>query len=82
MANIGLSALGLLGYIEAVASDETTGYNKGLLIFSTCLLPVLGMLLTLLFLFLDCCPCTSSPPLQYCAPKADDPLSELVADRS
>ena len=82
MANIGLSALGLLGYIETVASDETQGYNKGLLIFSTCLMPVLGMLLTLLFLFLDWCPCTSSPPLQYCALQIDDPFTELIVNRS
>ena len=80
LVNVGLSFLGLLGYMLIIHADEATFYNKHLLLFSNSLPVILGMVLTVLFLFLDLCPCSSSPPIQFSALHYSDPLTEYVGD--
>ena len=96
LVNIGLSIMGLIGFILAAASDDFLARWNGtsyvslfpvdfaflnwMLILSV-LLTVLSMLLTLLFLYLDSFPCSAIPPLQYCAFIPSDPLTERVVDR-
>ena len=80
LVNVMLSFLCFLGYALIIHADNATFYNKNLLLFSNSLPVILGMLLTLLFLFLDLCPCSSSPPIQFCALRYSHPLTEHVVD--
>ena len=78
LVNLAVSFMAHLSYILTVHADKAEFYNKHLLLFSMSLLPMLGMVLSLVLLFLDCCPCSPSPAIQYCALRYTDPLTECV----